>query len=1161
MEEARRNYSRSEWSNLSIQDRIKAMNDTLDHVEETSVTVAELSGEEIDEPEFDEPPPRMSVIDMWRSRENTPKKAEDSGKTPISAKKLPFKKPPVPSEIEEKKEDDSNHVVSSSTASAADSIKNFWAQKTKTSSPSVGNDDQGSSRTSSSMTQSEPSVAKPKILPLNSNILDEPVDLTIVPSNDENAVESPKKQNGLFAIVDSSADDLESLSPDQPESDTPKRRSVVDVWKSKKTSAHNGEDEQELVSPSVVRPSEVKNSLKSSSIFGAHEEEADNISDVRSSAGNGSHVISSPLRSSETPPTPSKLAKSFQFPVNSPASTKPVVRHSPVSSEKQKTPFASSPKPPSSSPFHINKIKGTPDTASKAKLPIPKKNKMVERWESRIHGQESVSGSDVPVVAESPKPVAVTTNGTAKDRAETLGTDMTEEKKTCKTSLNISVPPISPKSDVVYGSTSPRARHRKPSSGDFPVEDVQPAVIEVPQSPRTKDIAKELNERVKKNGAALPSPRQAAWPVTSFSATDPPATVPAVNVQEEPRDKPPKDIALSEAKLHRDVTNATEGLSIPALSSSSVSESENSRFNMTKEATAISDHTSRKAKVSRLSRKLGVRNSPGGSGVPCDPSDDHPVPVEARNTVENARIPDILAEEKEPESLPKPSKESKMSAPPIKTSSVSAFDTVTSTRKKSEARQHFLQLGLKHRAPRAITPTNENRAEAAGSKTHTDGRPESKNQDQARPDVRKVTEQTSSSVSRQQESLVLKKKRLEEQKKRLKTCLSDDPDEQSMVEQVEVITKEGVKVKPRGGLSNEIAGFSELTSFDPTPTNNWVAFPGTKASDAALMRVSSENGANDAGFTFLDGQSTFSGYSGISRNSSNVSGSSFARRAEQKILNRRMRKKAIEAAPTPAASSNTEKIKTDSAVLRDNQKSRAQEEYLYNRYKTSDRFVDSSSRLSDSDIRSALQKVPSSETHSLQRSAHSREYTDGEESTTMESVTTASATSSFHSRGHRAGQRKSGLASEEFLTESSQNFNAFASACTSVTMSQLAKDWASEMEMSAKNMKSLALGMIKPLTAYTGTETRPDDTRQRKTYNRKYEEPAPFDEESTAIEVEFMESEDDPSRDLVPCFRPVDLMINNADQSCSKPHVGDTPAGQPSFEEATKKKRRSNRIK
>ena len=81
-------YSRSEWTALSIQDRIRAMNETLDDdVVETIPSRVEEHDDDGALPPTAEPPQRTSVVDMWRKRDTS----SYSTNSPTAEKKGPVK--------------------------------------------------------------------------------------------------------------------------------------------------------------------------------------------------------------------------------------------------------------------------------------------------------------------------------------------------------------------------------------------------------------------------------------------------------------------------------------------------------------------------------------------------------------------------------------------------------------------------------------------------------------------------------------------------------------------------------------------------------------------------------------------------------------------------------------------------------------------------------------------------------------------------------------------------------------------------------------------------------------------------------------------------------------------------------------------------------------
>ncbi|GKY98420.1 hypothetical protein MPSEU_000799500 [Mayamaea pseudoterrestris] len=153
-------FTRSEWSALSIRDRIRAMNDTLDHVEQVpppkfNVGTIASSEKAIDNINTDlgnalqqeeprvgsavdeaQPSRRASVVDIWRKRESAPTKPAPRT-TPFMEKATIFdNKSPFDSATfcDEKKEDELEYVEAQQYAM---SIKDVWKERTLVSSSSI----------------------------------------------------------------------------------------------------------------------------------------------------------------------------------------------------------------------------------------------------------------------------------------------------------------------------------------------------------------------------------------------------------------------------------------------------------------------------------------------------------------------------------------------------------------------------------------------------------------------------------------------------------------------------------------------------------------------------------------------------------------------------------------------------------------------------------------------------------------------------------------------------------------------------------------------------------------------------------------------------------------------------------------------------------------
>ena len=115
---------------------------------------------------------------------------------------------------------------------------------------------------------------------------------------------------------------------------------------------------------------------------------------------------------------------------------------------------------------------------------------------------------------------------------------------------------------------------------------------------------------------------------------------------------------------------------------------------------------------------------------------------------------------------------------------------------------------------------------------------------------------------------------------------------------------------------------------------------------------------------------------------------------------------------------------------------------------------------------------------------------------------------------------------KQFIDESAANMGMLQKAFESVSLAQIASDWAGDMSMAGLDIKKIADDMgstVRSLQQSAGAKKWPTTTRR---YKRKgATEDAPFDEEDVAIEVEYLEesqggtegSFDDPMADLGIC--------------------------------------------
>lgn len=191
---------KSNWSSMSIQERIRAMNETLDHVEDHQPEPLNLTMTESSEATPVPSPKRNSVIAIWEKQRNST--SPRSSKSPSRrAESLPKRvgQLALSDEVaDEKKEADEYHE--------ARSVRDIWNQR---------------------VAQQESHVIKQPKAPAES----EPADLTITAPSEEQKeqISTPRKfrnqwaSRGLEAVV---------TSPDEvaPQDTTP-RRSVVDIWK------------------------------------------------------------------------------------------------------------------------------------------------------------------------------------------------------------------------------------------------------------------------------------------------------------------------------------------------------------------------------------------------------------------------------------------------------------------------------------------------------------------------------------------------------------------------------------------------------------------------------------------------------------------------------------------------------------------------------------------------------------------------------------------------------------------------------------------------------------------------------------------------------------------------------------------------------------------
>ena len=338
----------------------------------------------------------------------------------------------------------------------------------------------------------------------------------------------------------------------------------------------------------------------------------------------------------------------------------------------------------------------------------------------------------------------------------------------------------------------------------------------------------------------------------------------------------------------------------------------------------------------------------------------------------------------------------------------------------------------------------------------------------------------------------------------------------------------------------------------------------------------SEGGQSDSGFSFYSAAS--SAHTGLSRHSSGSKNSSLANRAEKVVQERRQKWKArgskedkqratdlarkVLNGPQNAiaqrmpgednynynAVSSSARRQNDNSLIMESSDARARSkrEGLSTRYNTSDRFIDT-----DPSYGGAFAQ-PEPFVGRDQNSFSTAESVDSSEFRSVGSGTTESGGEARAAR--RRAKKKAakyakeraraklkpnnisdGVVSDQFVSESTANVEAFKSAYESVSLGQMAFDLADEVSLSVKgggfDFSKIATDVNDSFRKYCGIQTT---------------NPVPFDE--VAEQDINTEDEDDPKGDFGACAVIDDAMECSIPEASKRNKQSMAPAGQPSFE-------------
>jgi hypothetical protein len=358
MDTPRKGYSRSEWSALSIQERIRAMNDTLDTVEASPANIGNNGEEDGNGEDYstttgtalsasfspvqsmlsEEDMPavagpvviakRSSVVDMWRKREedgDSPKKTQVSHVPEAAARELwkndsATAASPPNAPVDDKEDTSSQHEKSP----APSDVRNMWSQRVANSPVPVV-----PKKTVSAFARKSPVK-----LPLS--LSEVPSDLTFMPPEEEtkefaNAEDrkaaSPKwAQRGLQrvrtpsptpipseAAATAATEVQEFASP--PKSDN-KRVSVVDSWQKRKSpqrqqqQPRSFEEAPAVVASSVLSvPMPLAATVAASSAIAVPMSSPPTVSSSKAPSPVVTVPMPSPAASSRKAPSPSPMGR------------------------------------------------------------------------------------------------------------------------------------------------------------------------------------------------------------------------------------------------------------------------------------------------------------------------------------------------------------------------------------------------------------------------------------------------------------------------------------------------------------------------------------------------------------------------------------------------------------------------------------------------------------------------------------------------------------------------------------------------------------------------------------------------------------------------------------------------------------------------------------
>jgi hypothetical protein len=488
MDSPKKGYSRSEWTALSIQERIRAMNDTLDTVEASPANLGILEEtvdvnnytqtqsisspvqssmsetEDLAAAEAPAIPKRTSVVDMWRKREAASPNKTEVPESPVPSKSPMKSKSKLTAIIreqelsskkqqEEKKEhqaEDSSHTDELPAPSA---VRNMWSQRVANSPVPVSPKPVVAFPIGSSNKRNPVfGFAKPPLMS------DEPADFTILPPAEEGEGSisaeldgMPKRskvtnmwaQRGLQRVRTPSPHPSEVAAAAAQELASPtKRVSVVASWQNRKSPPQQQtvEDASTAAAPELASPYKLRgvNSWQSNGNGNSNNSQR-SIQGVNSWQSHGNNNNSQRSIQSQIEQQESGDQQSFD------QSASVDLSITAVSSNDSSRMHA--PRRPKVVPAPIVPVPASASATNNSgiRAPSPKRLTAAERWARRRNEQRQESPSNAAAVAadDTSNTLSISTSPNHPDEAlSEPGTDPTENTPAPAVALTRTVVPL-----------------------------------------------------------------------------------------------------------------------------------------------------------------------------------------------------------------------------------------------------------------------------------------------------------------------------------------------------------------------------------------------------------------------------------------------------------------------------------------------------------------------------------------------------------------------------------------------------------------------------------------------------------------------------------------------------------------------------------------------